>query len=62
MRFTVSVLGTELLSIELARDEPGEPDEEDGGGATGGHFELGFRPPRPTLPGDDLGRQRDRTD
>lgn len=68
MRLTVTVLGAELFSVELRRldpaDEPGE-DEEDSGGATGGQFELGFRPPRPAwsvLPGDDLSRQRDRPD
>lgn len=57
MRFTVSVLGTELLSIELVRtDAVDDTDGEEIEAGGGGQFELGFRPPRPTwsvLPGED---------
>jgi hypothetical protein len=55
MRLTVAVLGTELLSIELCGSKS-EVDEENGA-ASGGQFELGFRPPRPSwavLPGEEL--------
>lgn len=54
MRLTVAVLGTELFSIELCRNE--SEVDEDVGAASGGQFELGFRPPRPSwslLPGAD---------
>lgn len=56
MRFTITVLGTQLLSIELRGPEPEEQDDETGA-ASGGQFELGFRPSRPSwsvLPGEDL--------
>lgn len=55
MRLTVAVLGTELFSIELCGSKS-EVDEENGA-ASGGQFELGFRPPRPSwavLPGEEL--------
>lgn len=54
MRLSVVVLGTELFSVELCRSES-EVDEETGA-ASGGQFELGFRPPRPSwsvLPSED---------
>ncbi len=55
MRLSVVVLGTELIAIELSSSEP-EMDEETTA-ASGGQFELGFRPPRPSwsvLPSEDL--------
>lgn len=58
MRLTISLLGTELFSVELSRNDPeevAEDEPEEPGGATGGQFELGFRPPRPSwavIPGE----------
>lgn len=51
MRLTVAVLGAELFSIELCRDV--SEVDDDTGAASGGQFELGFRPPRPVLPGEE---------
>ncbi|WP_372663634.1 hypothetical protein [Amycolatopsis kentuckyensis] len=55
MRLSVVVLGTELFSIELC-GSASDVDEETGP-ASGGQFELGFRPPRPSwsvdLPSED---------
>lgn len=50
MRVTVSVLGFDIVSVEISRTalvdiEPSESDEL--GGAAGGLFEMGFQSPKP---------------
>lgn len=58
MRFTMCLLGTEILALEFVRDDEPDASADDDGAASGGQFELGFRPSKPSwcvMPGEPDG-------